>query len=50
MPISFITDLFGLNVGGMTGLENPNAFAFICLIMLALAGVLLAGLRWLKWI
>jgi len=50
MPISFITGLFDMNAGGMTGLENPNAFAFICLFMLALAGVLLAGLRWLKWV
>lgn len=50
LPISFITGLFGMNVGGMPGLDNGQAFAILCVIMLALAVGLLAALRWIKWI
>jgi zinc transporter len=50
LPISFITGLFGMNVGGMPGLDNNQAFAILCIIMLALAVGLLAALRWIKWI
>ena len=50
LPISFITGLFGMNVGGMPGLENSQAFAILCIIMLALAACLLAALRRIKWI
>lgn len=50
LPISFITGLFGMNVGGMPGLDNKLAFTILCLIMLAMALALLAALRWIKWI
>jgi zinc transporter len=50
LPISFITGLFGMNVGGMPGLDNSQAFVIICIIMFALVVGLLAMLRRVKWI
>jgi len=50
LPISFITGLFGMNVGGMPGIDNPHGFLILSLVMLALAVVLFAALRWIKWI
>lgn len=50
LPISFLTGLFGVNVGGMPGLENPSAFAILSLSMVALAIVLVLLLKWIRWL
>lgn len=37
MPLTFITGLFGMNVDGIPGAENPNAFYICVFVMLFLA-------------
>ncbi len=37
LPLSFITGLLGINVGGMPGIENANAFYIVCIIISILA-------------
>lgn len=50
LPISFLTGLLGINVGGMPGVESDAAFWIVC----AIAGAVVVGeliwLRFLKWI
>ena len=29
LPITFVTGIFGLNVAGLLGIENPNAFIVV---------------------
>ncbi len=50
LPITFVTGLLGINVGGIPGSEDPWAFTTVCLT-LTTAGLLLVGIfRWLKWL
>lgn len=50
LPITFVTGLLGINVGGIPGSENPWAFTMVC-VTLTSAGLLLVGIfRWLKWL
>lgn len=50
LPMTFLTGLLGINVGGMPGADHPYGFALACLI-LALIGLLqwwiFRRLRWL---
>lgn len=32
LPLSFLTGLMGINVGGMPGIDSPSAFYMVCLI------------------
>lgn len=50
LPLGFLTGLFGVNVGGMPGTGHPWAFAALCLSMTALAVLMFALLRWVRWI
>lgn len=50
LPISFLTGLFGVNVGGMPGLESPWAFTILCAGMTLLAFVLVLVIRRMKWL
>ncbi|UOA28543.1 zinc transporter ZntB [Pseudosulfitobacter sp. DSM 107133] len=50
LPLSFITGLFGVNVGGMPGINSPLAFTILCLSMIAITLVSFVIMRWLKWI
>jgi len=43
LPLGLITGLLGINVGGMPGAENSNAFWIVCIFLVA-AGVALWGL------
>nr|WP_321361087.1 zinc transporter ZntB [uncultured Hyphomonas sp.] len=50
LPISFVTGLFGVNLGGIPGSSNPVAF-FTLVIALSLSATgTLALLRWQRWI
>ncbi|MBD8596337.1 zinc transporter ZntB [Pseudomonas sp. CFBP 8772] len=50
LPMSFLTGLLGINVGGIPGSENPYGFVYACLVMLAVA----VGQMWLfkrlRWV
>ena len=49
LPLSFITGLLGINVGGIPGVENHWSFWIVCLL-LAVFGVVEVWLfRKLKW-
>lgn len=43
LPLGFFTGLFGINIGGMPGVDNPEAFRWFCIAMglLGLAGFLM---------
>jgi zinc transporter len=49
LPISFLTGLFGVNIGGMPGLDSPWAFAILCASMVALALVMILVIRAKRW-
>jgi zinc transporter len=50
LPMSFLTGLLGINVGGIPGAENPYGFLFACFLMLVVA----IGQMWLfkrlRWV
>ena len=50
LPLSFLTGVFGMNVAGLPGLENPQAFMYLGTSMLGLALVLLLLMIWKKWL
>lgn len=50
LPPSLVTGLFGINVGGMPGVENGWAFTFVILGLIVLAVFEVVLLRRLKWI
>ncbi len=50
LPLGFLTGLFGVNIAGMPGLENPWAFLILCFGMAGLAGLLLLFLKLTRWL
>ena len=50
LPLTFITGLLGMNVGGLPGLENPGGFAWSIVVMVAAFALLLVFLRWKRWL
>ncbi len=50
LPLTFITGLLGMNVGGLPGLESPSGFWSSVIIMTVSAVVLLAFFRAKKWL
>ena len=49
LPLSFLTGIFGMNVAGLPGTENPEAFNYLAMGMLGLALFMLIGMIWKKW-
>ena len=50
LPLGFLTGLLGINVGGMPGTDNPQAFwgvVALCLILFVALIVVFRRLRWL---
>jgi zinc transporter len=50
LPLSFLTGLFGVNVGGMPGVDDPAAFTILSLSMLGLALLMVLLLRLVRWL
>ena len=50
LPMSFLTGLLGINVGGIPGSENPYGFALACAMIGAVAGFQWWIFRRLKWV
>lgn len=50
LPLSFVTGLLGMNVAGLPGTDDPNAFGVSLLVMGGCAVALLGYFRWRKWI
>lgn len=47
LPLGLLTGLLGINVGGIPGVENPNAFWIVCAGLVAITGLLIWLFR--KW-
>ena len=50
LPLGFLTGLFGVNVGGMPGIDQPAAFAVLSISMVLIAAVAVGILRWKRWL
>ncbi|MBB1487870.1 zinc transporter ZntB [Oceanospirillum sediminis] len=50
LPISFITGLLGINVAGLPGLDNPQAFKSVVIVLIAIVIVQVCIMRWKKWL
>lgn len=49
LPASFLTGLFGINLGGMPGANSPTAFWVFCISLLGLAVALAVWLKLRRW-
>ena len=49
LPLSFLTGVFGMNVAGLPGTQEPKAFLYLATAMLLLAIMLLISMLWKKW-
>jgi zinc transporter len=50
LPLGFFTGLMGINVGGMPGVENGDAFWIVVALCVAVMLVLAVVFRWKKWL
>lgn len=50
LPATFLTGLFGVNLGGIPGASKPAAFGIFCVCLVAVVGGILWWLRRSKWI
>lgn len=50
LPLGFLTGLFGINVGGMPGVDNAAAFWLVVVACIVIAFALLAIFRKAKWL
>lgn len=50
MPVTFLTGVFGMNVAGLPGLENPRAFYVVLALMLLVGGGIVFWLQKKKWL
>jgi len=49
LPLGFVTGLLGVNVGGIPGGDNPNAFLILVVSLVAVVGLLMVFFRFKKW-
>jgi zinc transporter len=49
LPLSFLTGVFGMNVAGLPGVENPEAFKLLSAGMACLGLLLIGFIWWRKW-
>lgn len=50
LPISFLTGLFGVNIGGMPGVNSPLAFSLFCFALLFFAVIQVLLFRRYRWL
>ncbi len=50
LPLGFFTGLMGINVGGMPGVEDTEAFWIVVALCAGLTGVLAVLFRWNRWL
>ena len=49
LPLSFLTGVFGMNVAGLPGVENPLGFVYVAGIMAIIALVVMVVMKMQKW-
>lgn len=50
LPLTFVTGLLGMNVGGLPGVDSAGGFMASVVVMVLLGAALLAFFRWKKWL
>ncbi|MDX1347552.1 MAG: zinc transporter ZntB [Thiomicrorhabdus chilensis] len=50
LPLGFFTGLLGINVGGIPGAENPQAFLVFSAILIIVVIMQIAFFKWKKWL
>ena len=50
LPLSFVTGLLGMNVGGIPGEGVPTAFFTLVISMVVVTAVLIGLFKWKKWL
>ena len=49
LPLGFLTGLLGVNVGGVPGIDDPDAFNQLIVLCVAMSLVLLGYFKWRHW-
>lgn len=50
LPLSFLTGVFGMNIGGLPGIENQNAFILLSGIMVVAAALIYLIMKFKNWL
>lgn len=50
LPLTFVTGLLGMNVGGLPGVDSPIGFLIAMVVMVATSAAMLAYFRYRKWL
>ncbi len=50
LPLTFVTGLLGMNVGGLPGIGSPRGFLIALVVMVATSAVMLIYFRYRKWL
>jgi len=50
LPLTFVTGLLGMNVGGLPGVDSSSGFMVSVVVMVVAAAGLLGYFRWKKWL
>lgn len=50
LPMTFVTGLLGMNVGGLPGLDNPKGFFSAVAVMVTATAIMLTVFRLKKWL
>lgn len=50
LPLSFLTGVFGMNVAGLPGIENPGSFMLLCSCMIIISIILLGLMKKYRWL
>lgn len=50
LPLTFVTGLLGMNVGGLPGIDSPRGFLIALVLMVATSATMLAYFRFRKWL
>ena len=50
LPLTFVTGLLGMNVGGLPGIESPRGFFIAVVVMVATSVAMLIYFRFRKWL
>jgi zinc transporter len=50
LPLTFVTGLLGMNVGGLPGVESPRGFLVALVVMVVTSAAMLIYFRFRKWL
>jgi len=50
LPLTFVTGLLGMNVGGLPGIDSPRGFLIALIVMVATSALILIYFRFRKWL